>query len=362
MILFFSPSAKRPIGGIKQIYRHAQILSEAGLHARVLHAKAGQRCRWFSSTASLAHLDEHWMVRVGRAATHRLRSVGPPPELRINPGRRIGLEGADGSIQPYTTTEQDIVVLPEFFGCGLNGAVTRLRQVIFNQNAHGTFSRCGMQKESGSSVYAQSNTLGTVTVSEHNREYLQFAFPSARVLRVRNGVDGTLFAPRPKKELRIAFMPRKLPKHLEQVIRLLASRGRLAGWQLAPIDGASERQVADELGRALVYLSTCESEGFGLPPVEAGMCGCVVVGYSGIAAREYLQPHLSFPVPQGDVLAFAQELERVLSWCETHPVDAEAKGRQFSEYLNCEYSLERERQSVLAAWRDLLGGELSPER
>ncbi len=60
-------------------------------------------------------------------------------------------------------------------------------------------------------------------------------------------------------------MPRKLGSEIAEVFNLMNERNVLQGWTLAPIDGMAEAEVAAELKRSMVYLSTCEREGFGLP-------------------------------------------------------------------------------------------------
>ena len=119
-------------------------------------------------------------------------------------------------------------------------------------------------------------------------------------------------------------------------------------------DGLSESGVAEILRHSLVFLSTCKEEGFGLPPVEAGMAGCLVVGYTGSGANEYFQAGLCERVDQDDVLGFAEAVERTLVWVENDEAEAIEKSRAFSEFLSERYSLEREAESVLAAWRALL--------
>ena len=45
---------------------------------------------------------------------------------------------------------------------------------------------------------------------------------------------------------------------------------------------------------ATIFLTFSNQEGFGLPPVEAMACGCLVVGYHGHGGKEFLKPEWSF--------------------------------------------------------------------
>src|SRR3712207_7225539 len=53
------------------------------------------------------------------------------------------------------------------------------------------------------------------------------------------------------------------------------------------------------------YTTLFRSEGCPCPPKEAMASGCVTVGYHGMGGRDYITPAHAFPVPQGDVVAFA---------------------------------------------------------
>ena len=51
----------------------------------------------------------------------------------------------------------------------------------------------------------------------------------------------------------------------------------------------SEAEVARDPSGVTVFLSLNKAEGFGLPPAEAIACGCRVVGFHGMAAREFFR-------------------------------------------------------------------------
>ena len=150
-------------------------------------------------------------------------------------------------------------------------------------------------------------------------------------------------------------MPRKQASHLEQIINILGERGALRGWTLVPIENMSETEVAKRLREAFVFLSTCHEEGFGLPAAEAGMSGCLVVGYTGGAAEEYFVEGLAERVDQDDILEFAISAEKILGLVERNEDAALDRGRAFSAFLTERYSFAREAESVLSAWNTLLG-------
>jgi len=355
MLFFWVPDDSTPRGGIKQVYRHVEILERAGIEARVLHTQLGFTCTWFEHRARMAYLGESLPRRTHRWLCSGIERWAPEPDLRLFAGRSIKIADAGGSYREHCLSPSDLLVLPEYLGVRLAEANIELPMAVFNQNVHGTFWGHGLDETVGESVYSRPNVLGAVVVSEHSRRYLEYAFEGLEVHRVVNGVDSNLFHPNDSPRYRrVAFMPRKKPQHLEQLVNILTSRGAFDGWELAPIDGLDEAGVAEILRHSFVYLSTCHEEGFGLPPVEAGMAGCLVVGYTGSAADEYFQEGLCERVDQDDVLGFAKAIERTLASVEADEEAALERGRAFSEFLSELYSLEREAESVVTAWRAVL--------
>ncbi len=355
MLFFWVPDDSTPRGGIKQIYRHVEILERAGIEACVLHTQLGFISTWFEHRARMAYLGESLPRRVHRLVCSRVQRLAPAADINLYSGREIKVADGSGSYREHRLSASDVLVMPEYLGASLAAADIDLPMAIFNQNVHGTFWGYGFAANPGQTVYSRPNVLGAVVVSEHNRRYLEYAFEGLDVRRVINGVDSALFHPNDSPRYRrIAFMPRKKPQHLEQLINILSSRRAFKGWELTPIDGMDEASVAEILRHSFVFLSTCYEEGFGLPPVEAGMAGCLVVGYTGSAADEYFEEGLCERVDQDDILGFAEAIERTLALVETDEAQAVERGRAFSKLLTERYSLERESESVLAAWRALL--------
>jgi glycosyltransferase involved in cell wall biosynthesis len=149
-------------------------------------------------------------------------------------------------------------------------------------------------------------------------------------------------------------MPRKNAQDVVQVLNLLRGRGALSGWDLVPIDGVPEAEVAKRLGECAVFLSFGHPEGCPLPPLEAMASGCVVVGYHGRGGREYFDPAYSYPVEVGDVVGFAKAVEEVLEWDQREPGTLERKGKLAAEYVRTNYSPEREAQDIVGIWETIV--------
>jgi hypothetical protein len=201
--------------------------------------------------------------------------------------------------------------------------------------------------------YRDPETRGVITVSEDNRRYLEYAFPRLRIERIRYGLDAALFHARAPKKPQIAFMPRKNQAHAEQLINLLKFRGSARGYALVAIENRAEAEAAAILRESLVFLSFGYPEGFGLPSAEAMACGCIVVGYHGMGGAEFFLPEFSYPTPYGDIVAYAQTVERVLEAHRARPAELAAQAERAARFVRETYSNANEEADLLRAWRAL---------
>lgn len=318
-IYFLAPDQDTPIGGVRKLYRQVDILNRSGYSASILHEKPGFRCTWFANATRISYVPE--------------------------------VLGAGGS------REDDVLVLPEIHGPGAAGLAPGVSKVIFNQNCFYTFMGFSLDSRDRRSPYLHPEVRAVMVVSEDSREYLEHAFPGLRVARIRNGIDTRLFAPGGPRRRQIAFMLTKNPDDALQVVNILKFRGALDGWELAPIQGRSEAEVARVLRESSVFLSFGTREGFGLPPAEAMACGCVVVGYHGMGGREFFRPEFSYPVPIGDVLSFARTAERVLGEFRSAPERMERMGREAAAFIGDRYSYQAEERDIVDFWDHLLAAD-----
>ena len=246
-VYFCAPDFDVPSGGVRVIYRHVDLLNEAGIPAYVLHRRAGFRCTWFANET--------------RVTGSQDTAVGP----------------------------RDIVVIGELMVPLLRDRVAGTPFVVFNQNPHLTWQRApeGLVRQ-----YSTSPDLAAiVVVSQHSLDMVRNIAPEANVLRVHNSIDPRLFHPAPEPPAHtIAYMPRGGRDEVNQVLSMLRARGVLSGWEVVPLQGMTEREVAATLRRTTIFLSFAYHEGFGLPAAEAMACGAYSVGFHGFAGREYFDP------------------------------------------------------------------------
>jgi hypothetical protein len=171
-----------------------------------------------------------------------------------------------------------------------------MKKVVFNQGAYHTFDGLDLERSALGAPYAGlQNLQGVLTVSEDSRSLLHSAFPDLRIELVRNVVDPAIFSPGQRSRRKaIAYVPTRRELELRQLLHTLRARG--VDWELVPIRGMSEHEVARTLQSASVFLSLSELDGFGLPAAEAMACGCFVVGYHGGGGREFFDRSYCCPV------------------------------------------------------------------
>jgi Glycosyl transferases group 1 len=273
---------KRPVGGVKVIYRQAelvnQMLQPLGHSAVVMHPNTWRfRVKWFDSNVPVERRRFHW------------RWVGKP-----------SLSGIDGCFDP----EQELVVVPELWARKYGDQLAHLGvpYAIYVQN--------GYYISKGDPAVLNAAYAGArcvLTISDDASRCVAMAFPGTedRILRVHTSVNAQRFNPNQPKENLITYMPRKLADHSSKVMFFL--RNRLpAHWRIQAIDGLNEDGVADLLQRSKIFMSFSHFEGFGLPPLEAALCGNQVIGYTGQGGKEYWRPLVFTEIESGNVIQFAQ--------------------------------------------------------
>ncbi|MCU1362452.1 MAG: glycosyltransferase [Acidimicrobiaceae bacterium] len=299
-------------GGIRVIYRFVDILNSSGVDAVVVHRSAKFRSSWFENDTTI-----------------------------------IGAETA-------RFQKGDLLVIPEWYRQLIPWLAPGVPNVIINQNAYEMFSDVPFEKGAPAPLM-NADTIGIIGISEDNLRYFKLCFPGVRVDSIRLSMDTELFHPSPDGKTRtIAYMPRKRLKELNQILHVLDRRGSLDGWELQPIIGVSEVEVARRLGSAAIFLALNDREGIALPSLEAMASGCVVVGFHGGSGEEYMKPDLSVPIPDGEVVLLVESLESEMSrWVEGDESQQQMI-KAAVEFVRSTYTQERERDDVVRVFSEAL--------
>jgi glycosyltransferase involved in cell wall biosynthesis len=314
-IFYYCLSHNRPTGGQKHHYRHIDILNEHGYKAYIFHKTEDFRLTWFEN---------------------RTPVVGPT-------------EFGD-----IFDVDRDFLVVPEDMGPQI--AAMPGRKVLFDKNVYYGFSSFGRTRPPHYPCEL-SDVVATLTVSEHNRKILCFAFPKAEIILVRQGVDTEKFRYRDLavKKAQIAVAT-KVPHSCNTLFHLLQSRARqglnrLGDYKWVFLEGMNEEQLVQALQESLILVFLSFEEGLPRTALEAMACGCLVMAMEGGPIDECVLPVTRF-LP-GDIVGIAKMIEQV---ADSYP-DQLAQWEELSRAGRAraeEYSHAHQVSSVLSAWERIL--------
>lgn len=334
-IYFICPDFSTPVGGIKILYNHVDILNQNGFNACIVHSNPGFRVKWFANNTMITHL---------RAVRFKETDIVVIPEYmagymynyrQISPWKkRIKMRFSKNRLKYYLS---DIAMMP-------------ICKVIYNQNSYKTFETYSGDSSLWRFPYQEPDVLRTVVVSEDNAAYLRHVFPQHPIERVHLSFNKELFNYTSAKKKQVCFMPRKNSDDVRQVIGIMKAKGWMNTYNFVSIDGYPEEKVAEILKESLIFMSFGYPEGSPLPPCEAMICGCVVVGYHGWGGREYFKPEFCYPVEAGDIIGFVKQMEFVLETDQKHPETILEQGRKASDFISEYFHSSLEKEDVLRIW------------
>jgi glycosyltransferase involved in cell wall biosynthesis len=276
-VVFLCPAIDVPAGGVKVIYNQAAILNElqGQLAASVLHPlKPEFSCTWFA-----------------RGATFKTDLV--------------------------LDKSSDFVMIPEFWAVPHAKLLHNMgvRYGIYVQGGY-IIGRSGGEELDA----AYHNAALILAISEDTEGCIKLAFPecAAKVHRIHYSVNPEKFSASRNKENIICYMPRRLKSH-SQLVTFFLKKRIPPHWRIEAIDGVDEDGVAAILGRSKIFLSFSELEGCPLPPVEAALSGCQVIGYTGEGAKEYWDKEIFTEIYSGDIRAFVNAIMNKIAEIDSSP-------------------------------------------
>jgi hypothetical protein len=319
-IIYLSNADDTPTGGIKVIYRHAELLTELGADAYVMHPdNLDFRCTWFEHNTRLLHSRE-------------------------------------------LIPESDFLIIPEIFAgaIGQDCIDQHVRYAIFVQNGYATHSLMLSHKfDMLERVYQAADLI--LSISEDTGRMVTFNYPRldpARLMRAQYSIHERFMvdnsAVKAAAKPTITLMTRKMADHADRVLYALQQQLRthkpMGPWQIVPIHNADESTVATVLSASRIFLSFSDFEGLPLPPLEAAIAGNLVIGYTGQGGREYWHEPNFQEIAQGDIRGFVTAVCDAMRRIDTKRVTYDDLAPAIRE-LAKKYSLAAETENL----RGLLG-------
>jgi len=316
------PDLDRPIGGVKQLYRHVEHLVALGWDAAIVTEKTNFHPSWFDNTAPTIALSE----------SQSRHELCPDKSILILPETYIGLD------------------LENFYGIN----IASLGRVVFNQNAYYSYGKISAETEKSLfELYNSDSVLQVLSVSENTHTFLSrnIGLPDNRLSRIINAVE-PIFHSADNKTNKMHWMTRKNPEHVNAIMMGI-KRSNLqnsSGWQGKPLENISHMEVAEHLRSARIFLAFGHPEGFGLPIAEAMAAGCWVVGYSGGGGDELFRLGAGERVSFGDWPEYLASIQRAFNAFADQPRETQMRLTRQSLAVRSLYSYEQEQLSIKLAW------------
>lgn len=265
-VVYVVPDVTEPSGGVRAMYRHAELAQRTGFDAKVWHFAEGFQTGWFSSTAQV-------------------------------------ISGETCELGP-----DDVLVVPEVMVLDGFDPAPGVRKVVYNQNHYYTYDNF-----TGTDYPAWKPAPQVWAGSKVSVDVLSALHPKLKVQLVPYVIDTELYRFAEERKRKIVLLPRKRPREAAVLSTLFRNDKRFADVEVVSLDDVTEQKIADELADASVFIALGRDEGFGLPVAEALSAGCVVIGYPAGGGAELFHAPGTHAVEDADVLTIVEKAAAVFA-------------------------------------------------
>lgn len=266
--LLFRGKSQVPVGGVKVIYQHCDLLNRNGYKAYPVHL-GDFRVNWFP---------------------HETSPISEKDVLSFS-------------------RESDILVCPEIIPKAAE-AFSCKRKIAFIQNW--SLTQIGTGPDKSYEDYGFTNLL---VCSHYIQGYMKdrSKLPCAVVI---NGIDLDVFRNLPERKIprKVLYLNRKNVDDGRKAIRFLEQGIRKTAKFVELENRFTQDQIAGIYQEADIFMALGYPEGFALPPLEAMASGCAVIGFTGNGGTEHMiDGKTALIAPDGDTEALSHCLKRVLT-------------------------------------------------
>jgi hypothetical protein len=239
-------------------------------------------------------------------------------------------------------TKQDIVIISEeFVWYGINEIASRqLNYVVINQGLFATFYSDYLSANQIKEFYKNSKLV--IVNSDYTARGVRklFDIDSKKIKKYIIGIDSKLFssANKTKDVCYSAYKNSSIGVFVENYLNL-----KYPFCSVTKIEHTTRKQFADIVNTHKLFLSLGGPEGFGMPPLEAAIAGCRVIGFDAYAGSEYFLPPTFIKVNQNDHLDFIDKIDYAIDNID----DSSLYDTEYVDHLRHKYSLENSRKSII---------------
>jgi glycosyltransferase involved in cell wall biosynthesis len=161
-----------------------------------------------------------------------------------------------------------------------------------------------------------------------------------KIFMHRMGIDTTMYYPEPKENIAscLAYKNGNFVRFIEHYFK-----DKYPTWKLEVINLLPKHETAAIFRKSKIFLAFGGPEGFGLPPLEAALCGCKVVGFTGGGGDEYFKSPIFTAVNFMDHIDFIEKLDRTINYIDIGYFE----DKEYMNYLRNHYSKELSKDSII---------------
>lgn len=319
--VFCHIGAKTPNGGVKILFEYAQALINSGFNAAILIPGAhlypndcpnGYKPSWFET------------------------SVPVYDDVRI-------------------VKSDDIVIIhEEGIWCFNHLAVNNPYFIMINQGLQSSITdNVGLNITYDFAKKVYKKCIGVIAISPYIADGINklFDVKKSNIHIIENPVDDFF---KPGKKQNTILVMNKQPNNVVAKMILKIVNERYSDWEIKYIFNMSLKQVAEEMSRAKIFIFLCtpHGEGSSLPPIEAALSGCSVIGYSGLGSRYYYKLPIFTEIEYNDVVGFIEVLDQQTALYKNSNIIFQKEIEELRQIRSKQYFTSR----VNYVFKELIGG------
>lgn len=338
-IFFYCSSSNLPSGGRKMIYQIVDLINNSDFEheAYVLHNKPNFRLSWFHNTTKVKSIRLY-------ASRSKKTILKKKIDWLLND---IILKKTNEVL----LSNQDVIFLAET-QIEISKFFTNNSVIIFNQNPF-FFLKKSYPKRL---IFDKENNMiyKFFCYSESNYKIFTSIFPNINARHGQLYIDETKFFYKKKKKMQILYMPRRRKDDFSLLSTLIKYDHKFNDIEFIPLENMNQSEIAEKMRESLFFLSFSYKEGFGLPPAEAMACGCIVIGYTGIAGLEYFNKDYCFPIEEENIFEYYLTLSECMSLVKNDYNYFDQMRKNASDKILKKYSKLNSQKINLSSIRELI--------